>query len=303
MSQEFIRFAAAHGVEIKTLDSSGRIRRVGTTEHPRSKNGAYRWDGERGWVCAWDGDGHVIGFKDPHARPPTAEEVRARQRQRQLLEDERNDLARQAAQKAARLLSLAKPGEHGYLQRKGLKDVPGLVLPDGELFVPMHHLVTNELQGAQVVQWVPDERRWEKKYLYGQQSRGAVLRLGPRQARETFLCEGYATGLSIEAGARHMRLSASVLVCFSAANLVHVAGLTRGERVVIADNDPPQRDPEKARINPGEAGQRAARATGLRWAAPAEEGTDANDVHHQHGLMALMALLMAARRSEAQAVP
>lgn len=298
MSAEFIQFARIHGVDITRLDDSGKIRRCGTLEHPRSKNGAYRWDGEMGWVCAWDGDGQVIGFRDPNAKPLSVEDQRERARRRELLLDERNMLARQAAEKAARLLTLARPGEHGYLQRKHLKAVQGLCLPDGELFVPMRNVVTNALQGAQIVQWLPDERRWEKKYLYGQQSKGAVLRLGPPRTRETIFCEGYATGLSIEAAARQMRLSACVVVCFSASNLQHVASVTCGDRWVIADNDPIQTDPEKAKQNPGQQGQKAAIATGLRWAAPSTPGTDANDLHAEQGLMALMQLLMKARRAE-----
>lgn len=102
--------------------------------------------------------------------------------------------------------------------------------------------------------------------------------------------------------ARQMRLSASVLVCFSAHNLQHVAGVTLGDRLVIADNDPVQTDPEKAKQHPGETGQKAAIATGLRWAAPSTPGWDANDLHAKEGLMALMTLLMQARCAEVAAV-
>lgn len=299
MSQGFIAFAASYGVEIKRLDDDGKLHRCGTTDHPHSKNGAYVFDGRGGFIWAWDGEGRAIAYNDPNAQPMTTAEKAKQDAKRQVYRDERAQLQRTAAEWGARMLSLAKPGEHGYLQRKGLKSVPGLVLPDGELFIPMRDVSTNALLGGQIVQWLPEERRWEKKYLYGMRSKGAVLRLGPPRAAETILCEGYATALSIEAATRQMRLNAAVLVTFSAHNLIHAASRTTGRRYVIADHDAPQRDPERARQNPGEAGQRAAIATGLGWAMPDTEGMDANDLHAKDGLMAVCALVMKARAAEA----
>lgn len=302
MSQAFIAFAAAHGVEIQRLDDSGKIRRCGTTEHPHSQNGAYVFDGRGGWCWAWDGAGRAIAYNDPDAKPMTEADKARHEARRQVFRDEQVHLQRQAAQWATKMLSMAKPAEHGYLQLKGLKAVQGLVLPDGELFVPMRDVRTNELLGAQIVQWLPEERRWEKKYLYGMRSKGAVLRLGPPKAAETILCEGNATALSIEAAVRQMRLNAAVLVCFSDHNLKVAAERTTGRRYVIADNDPAQTDPAKIKQNPGEQGQRAAMATGLGWAMPETVGMDANDEHQKHGLMAVCALVMRARSAEPAAM-
>ena len=298
MTAAFIAFAAAHGVEIKRLDDSGKIRRCGTAEHPHSQNGAYVFDGRRGWCWCWDGAGRAIAYNDPDARPMSTAEQARHDAKLQVYRDEQAHLQRQAAQRAAQLLTLAKPGEHGYLQLKGLKAVQTLVLPDGELFVPMRDVRSNELLGAQIVRWLPDERRWEKKYLYGMRSKGAVLRLGPRQATETILVEGYATALSVESAVRQMKLNAAVLVCFSDYNLRVAAERTTGRRYVIADNDPVQLDPAKAKQNPGEQGQRAAIATGLGWAMADTPGFDANDLHAKHGLMAVCALVMRARAAE-----
>lgn len=312
MSQAFIAFARAHGVEIDAsrLDDSGKLRRCPTTDHPRSRNGAYVWDGRGGFVFAWDGEGRAIAFNDPNARELTPQEQARRDAKRQVVRDEQAILHRKAAEWAARLLTLAKPAEHDYLYRKGFKTAQGLVLPDGELFIPMRDVRSGELIGAQIVRWIPEELRWEKKYLYGMRSRGACLRLGPARAQEQVLCEGYATGLSIEAAVRQMRLNANVLVTFSAHNLIVAAERTMGRRYVIADNDPAQQDPEKAKQNPGEAGQRAAIATGLGWATPDTVGNDANDLHVAEGLMAVCALVMRARaaepapvKAEAEAVP
>lgn len=282
----FIQFARAHGVEIGDLIASDRIRRCATVEKPRSKNGAYFWDGQRGWVFDWSGEAKTHWYDDPSAKPWTDEEKRSWSLKRQTMAADQERKHHNAALQAAILLRSAVPGVHGYLVRKHLGDVQGLVLPDGALLVPMRNLGSNDLQGAQVIRWLPDEMKWEKKMLPGMRAKGAVLRLGPKTARETCLCEGYATGLSIELAARQGRLSMAVLVCFSDSNLVHVAGLLRdgaGRRIVFADNDK------------SEAGERAAKETGLSYCMSDVVGEDANDVHATRGLMAVTALLMKAR--------
>ena len=75
---DFISFARAHGVEIdpSRLYASDKIKRCGTVEKPRSGNGAYYWDGERGWVMDWSGDARVVWFEDPRAKPWSDEEKR-----------------------------------------------------------------------------------------------------------------------------------------------------------------------------------------------------------------------------------
>lgn len=279
----FVLFARAHGVEITDLVASDRIQRCATVEHQRSKNGAYFWDGRRGWCMAWDGDGRVNWYDDPDARPWTDEEKRAWALRRQTEAASRERQYENAAMRAAVMLRSTRPGHHGYLMRKGLPDVHGLCLPDGALFVPMRNLRTNELQGAQVIRWLQDEMRWEKKMLPGMRAKGAVLRLG--KGFDSILCEGYATGLSIELAARQLRLSASVLVCFSDSNMVHIAPMVKGHAIVFADNDESQ------------AGERAAKATGLPYCMAPTVGWDANDWHAKAGLMPVCAAILNAREA------
>ena len=292
----FIDFARAHGVEIGDLYPSERIRRCGTTEKPRSKNGAYFWDGHRGWVFAWDGEGVTQWYDDPNAKPWTEDDKRAWREKRDAQRAATAEGQRKAAQRAAELLRSSVPGTHDYLIRKRLPDTLGLCLPDGALLVPMRDFSTNELVGGQVIRWTDTEEqpgvmRWQKKMTYGMRATGAVLRLGPRRVTETVLCEGYATGLSIELAARQMRLNVAVLVCFSDSNMVHVAGLLNsGRRYVFADHDK------------SGAGERAAKDTGLPYCMSDIEGEDANDVHARGGLMPVCALLMKARARE-MAVP
>jgi len=75
----FIDFARAHGVEIDhdKLYPSERIKRTGTVSKPKSDNGAYFWDGQRGWVMDWSGEARVVWYEDPHAKPWTDAEKRA----------------------------------------------------------------------------------------------------------------------------------------------------------------------------------------------------------------------------------
>lgn len=291
MSALFVNFARAHGLEIDPakLYPGERIRRCPTLEKPNSTNGAYFWDGERGWVFAWDGEARVQWFQDPNAKAWTEQEKQdwAAKRRHAGQEIERRN--QEAAHNAAMLIRGTTPQQHDYLIRKGFADVDGLVTRTGDLVIPMRNLATNELQGAQVIRWIGEEMRWEKKMLPGMKARGAVLRLGPKTARETALCEGYATGLSIAAATRQMRLNAAVLVCFSDSNMVHVAGLLpSGKHWVFADNDK------------SEAGERAAQATGLPYCMSDRLGEDANDVHKRAGLMPLCHLVMQARTREVE---
>lgn len=294
----FIDFARAHGVEVDAsrLAPSDKIKRCGTTDKPRSSNGAYLWDGRKGWVMNWSTDGVAHWYDDPHAKPWGEEEKQAwiAQRERSRAEEDRRH--QRAAKRAAELLRTAVPGRHDYLIRKGLHDAQGLVLPDGDLLVPMRSVHSNELQGAQLIHWNAEDLKWEKKMLPGMKARGAVLRLGPRSATETVFCEGYATGLSIELAVRQMRLNAAVLVCFSDVNMVLVAEqIKRGRRYVFADHDRESKQTGKR------AGEEAARRTGLPYCLSPVEGEDANDVHARAGIFAVVSLLMKARQEVAMA--
>lgn len=286
---DFISFARAHGLDLSHVSDFDRMLRCPTFHRPRKRNGAYllRRDGN-GWVIAFDGDGELRWFNDPHSvRTWTAEEKAAWQRKQDAQRRARVEGWAKAARKACEQLSTCHAGPNGYLHRKGFPELPALCLPDGALFVPMRHLDSNELVGAQIVRWLPDERRFEKKFTTGMRAKGAVLRLG-RRGDATILCEGYATGLSIHAAARFLNLSASVLVCFSDSNMVHIATQLANapyRRFIFADNDESQ------------AGERAAVATGLPYVMSPVCPGDANDLHQSAGLLTLASLVIRLVRS------
>lgn len=282
----FIDFARAHGVEIDParLYASERIKRCGTTEKPKGKNGAYFWDGERGWVFNWAAEARVQWFHDEKARPWTEAEKAAWRAKRQAAQATQEQSYRRAATRAAEQLRSATPSEHSYLHRKGFPEAQGFVAADGALLIPMRNLITNNVQGVQVIRWDEEARSFIKKMSPGMRAKGAIFRMGDKTAPETILCEGYATGLSIVAALRSVGLRASVLVCFSAHNLEFIAPQIKGRAFVFADNDA------------SGTGEKSARATSLPYCMSPVMGEDANDLHARAGLFAVCQLLMNVRR-------
>ena len=156
-----------------------------------------------------------------------------------------------------------------------------MVTPDYAMVIPMRDVESNELLGAQVI--AMENNAWTKKMLLGMRAKGAVLRLGPKRVSESVLCEGFATGLSIEAAIKKLCIQAAIYVTFSANNLAHVAGLIAGKRYVFADNDA------------SGTGAAVAKATGLPWVMSEVVGHDANDDHQKFGVMRVARALMEVR--------
>ena len=277
----FIDFARAHGVEIDhtRLYASDKIKRCGTVEKPKSGNGAYFWDGERGWVMDWSGEARVIWYEDPYAKPWTDEEKRSWASKRALAATEQDKKYEQAALQADITLRSAKYDHHPYLEIKGFKETRGLVLDD-KLLIPMRNVVTNRLQGYQSIWWNLEERKYEKKMLHGMRAKNAVLTLGNRDAGESWLVEGFATGLSLKHALKSVGVPAAVVICFSASNMVQVADQVPGKRFVFADNDASQ------------TGEKSAISTGLPWTMADTVGYDANDLHQRESLFAVVAKIM-----------
>lgn len=282
---DFITFARAHGIEIDPgrLYASDKIKRCGTVDKPRSGNAAYWWDGTRGWVFDWSGEARTVWYEDANAKPWTDEEKRAWAAKRASAASDQERRYQQAALQADETIRSAKLDNHPYLEMKGFPDQRGLVLED-KLIVPMRNVVTNKIQGYQAIRWIPEEMKYEKKMLTGMRAKNAVLFLGNRDLPECWLVEGLATGLSVKQALKSIGMPASVVVCFSASNMIQVADQIKGRRYVFADNDASQ------------TGEKAAQTTGLPWTMADEVGMDANDLHARSGLFSVVAKIMDCRR-------
>lgn len=188
-----------------------------------------------------------------------------------------DDAARhaQARQKAQRMIDAAGMARHGYLITKGFREAEGLVLDD-LLLVPMRDVQSGQLNSVQTITF-----DGQKKFLAGGKAKGSVFVIG--SGPETFLCEGYATGLSIRAALQSIYRQARVMVCFSAANVAHVSDSVGG--YVVADHD-----------HHG-VGEKYAVKSGLPYWMPPEPG-DANDYERSHGRRALAEALNELRRKQ-----
>lgn len=304
---DFISFARAHGVDINPnkFYPSENIRRCGTIDKPKSTNGAFLWDGQRGFVFNWAEEARAQWYEDPAATRWTEAEKsdwmkkrRAAARQAAIRQQETYAKATRTAQE---LMRASSPGSHSYLTIKGFPLAQGLVLPSYQVWdtdKEMHVMVENvllipmrsmsgEVVGCQFIYWDEPNRKYEKKMLTGMRAKGAVFRMGDKSAPETFVVEGYATGLSVIEALRSIGLRASVVVCFSAGNIEHIAPTIGGRTFVFADNDSHKTG----------QGEKSAKATGLPYCMAETPGWDANDLHVKQGLMAVCNLIMKVRRA------
>ena len=277
----FIDFARAHGLDIDPgkLFASERIKRCGTIDKPRSTNGAYFYDGSRGWVFNWAGEARVQWYEDPHAKPWTDQDKLEWKRKREMDQQRKHQEAQKARERAMELLKHAVHSTHAYLEMKGLGDVMGLVLED-RLLVPMRNVVTNDLQGVQTIWWDETERKYHKKMIFGMRAKNAVMWLGPRNG-DAWLVEGYATGLSLQKALRSIGRHDAVVVCFSANNMKSVAEKLQGKIKIFADNDE------------SGVGEATAKEIGVPYVMADQVGWDANDLHQKNGLFAVVGKIMA----------
>jgi putative DNA primase/helicase len=172
-----------------------------------------------------------------------------------------------AAQHARELVESCRTGTHCYLERKGFPQRRELIDAKKNLVIPMR----DSRDYARIISAQLIAEDGDKKFLPGGRAKGAVFRIGAPAASRPVLCEGFATGLSIDAALKRLPGSHAVLVCFSAKNLERVAQDFRSA-VVAADNDLTA------------TGEEAAKRTGLKWTMPYEVGTDFNDLHRSMGL-------------------
>ncbi|WP_420478251.1 hypothetical protein [Brevundimonas sp. FT23028] len=206
--------------------------------------------------------------------------------------DREEELQRQEVERVcARIVSACREDRHAYFDKKGFPDELGLVCDDPRPFFPDSRLgeaLARSLPDAEgkplliipgrigsklvTVQFITVSGV-KKNILKGQMG-GSFHRIAT--GRDTWVCEGIGTALTVRAALRLLGANATVLSAFSASNVGRVAESIAGSRIA-ADHDKPVEGLE----NQG-AGEFYARRTGRRWVMPPEMG-DFNDMHMAPG--------------------
>ena len=261
----FLDFAASYGLILNNASPDGRWHRCPTRDHTKKRNGAWKWLGDVGFVQNWAEMDAVAVWK----ADGSTERIDRKEWAKRKEKDRQQERMRHAwaSQEAQRLIKVCERLPHPYLAAKGFPASLGLVHPSGDLIIPMRDAKAyGRINTAQRI-----AADGAKLFLPGGKAKGSVFVIA-RGARERWLCEGYATGLSLQAALIDLRRPAEIWVCFSAGNLQYVATLIKRPAFVAADNDA------------SKTGQRAAEATGLPWVMPMLAGTDFNDEHQQLGI-------------------
>lgn len=281
---DFVSFARAHGLVLEHVVPDGRWHRTKTDDKPRKRNGAYLFDGERGVVKNFATMADYASYRDG-VRTGTVNKVELRAR-RAITEADTKARQAEARKAADGMVKRATLQAHPYLAAKGFPEEIGLVL-DGELLIAMREFsLYRQLNSLQRI-----SADGTKLFLPGGKAKGSVFFIGPFMARERWLVEGYATGLSVRAALRWLHTEAQVVICFSAFNLAHIGRVVKALSVpayVLADHDK------------SGAGEAAAEETGLMWGMPGEVDTDANDLHQRDGIHALAELMRTVRARAAE---
>lgn len=201
---------------------------------------------------------------------------------------------RVAADASAAIVAACRQDLHPYLERKGFPEELGLVHDAPQIHFPRDDL------GAAMTRAMPEgDGPWliiparvgrnivsvqfigvdgAKKNILRGRMQGTSHRIAT--GRETWVCEGIATALTVRAALRLLGRSATVLSAFSASNVAAVAA-DADNAIIATDHDKPV-----DQFGGKGTGEFYADRSGLRWVMPAERG-DWNDYHASQGLRAV----------------
>lgn len=286
---EAMRDACA-AIGIKPPDRTpvpGRWRRTDTLgKNGRSDASVMIFDDQSGGIAwNWQTQTREIfrleGERVTHRAPPPDPARRKREADEQ----------REVARICGHIVQTARPDVHKYLVNKGFPEEVGLVHDDPLACVPDTALgrgiraampseggpfliVPGRVGDAvTTVQFIGVDG--SKKNIYRGRMDGASHRIST--GRETWVCEGIATAMTIRAALRLLGRSATVLSAFSASNVERVARSMPGSWIV-ADHDKPVEQ-----FKGLGTGEFYARRSGRPWIMPSGPG-DFNDHHQASGL-------------------
>lgn len=277
----------AYGLQVDTLETDGKLRRVKAEGDKGSKKSgwyvAHEFTLKSGRMVITGRFGNWKAGSEPQAfqfdAKLTEEEKQKfkeqQAAQRKAAEKEKQARNKSARERAAKIWpSLPEDGDSKYLARKKIHGF-GCRYSRGSIVVPLSR--AGELLGLQFI-----DADGNKKFLTGTEKQGAYFEIDGKGA--PILCEGYATGCSLR-----MATGRRVYVCFDAGNLESVAQSRKGDFTIAADND------HKKSNNKGlEIAHRIKSAhpkAAIVWPAFSADdtGTDFNDLHVTQGLDAVKA--------------
>lgn len=226
----------------------------------------------------------------PKADPKVEAERKARDAE---VEAER----KQALAVCRSIVSSARTDTHPYLTAKGFPDERGLICDDPSEHFPRGDygerlaysladmtgpflIVPGRVEKRLVTVQFIDVAGTKKNILRGSMS-GAFHRIA--SGRDTWVCEGIATAMTVRAALRLLGQSVTVLSAFSASNVAKVAEAIPGARVAADHDRIPKDDP----FDGVGAGEFYARRSRRHWTMPTAEGEDFNDWHQREGLRAV----------------
>jgi putative DNA primase/helicase len=241
-------------------------------------------------VTAWNwqtGEKVTVGLKDelsPVDRRKLAQDIETAKRKKK-------QRAREVAAKAQAMIAKSAPGQHTYLATKGFPHERGLVIeasavreiagefggylfPEagGERALVIPARIGSAVSSLQLI--------WEdgtKKFLAGGEMDLAAHRVstGPF----TWLCEGYATALSLRTALKGLHRNDCILCCFSAYNVLAVSRTFKRPSAILTDNDKPL-----TQFGGIGTGEYYARQASIPYLMPPQLGDDLNDVHLREGI-------------------
>jgi phage/plasmid primase-like uncharacterized protein len=213
----------------------------------------------------------------------------------------REDEYRRNAHKAAEVFSnlLPAPEDHPYLVKKQIKPFGARITPDGRLCI-LASCFDGDGLAPSTLQFIAADG--EKRFMTGGKTGGAFVTIDGDNTT-IYICEGYATGASI-----NMATGCTVIVAFNAGNLMAVAKQARAKAptasiIIAADDDfltvrPPGHPKAGEPWNPGiESASEASAQIQASYIVPAFKNrgalklTDFNDLHVTEGLSVVLAQL------------
>jgi len=249
---DFYRFAEEHGLIINNLVHD-RWTRVPTVDKPQSRNGAYIFDGESGAVQNWALHEKPVSWR---SKNQTRDPQIAVRKAKASIDQEANH--KKAAGKASWILNQCKKQTHPYMASKGFPNEKVNVWNE-MIVIPMR--IAGSLSGLQLI-----SADGKKTFLTGQKNKGACTVIDNKG--KVILCEGMATAMSIRRALKAMRRRYTIVICFSASNILEMSKIYP-DCVVVADNDP--------------VGIRVAKQTQRVYCLPPTDGEDFNDYETRVG--------------------